>query len=287
MRLESKHFPKVKKVNIVYNNPEGVMDFDVSRMYSLNVPSAKSSPCTKAGDVVWICSETVEAFGRDFGKRISKHKDGELLLYILDSFDSLATEAEIKRFEKAQEKGEEQDGSYNLEKQKYISQFFRMLTSKLEGKDCLLFIISQTRSRIGVTFGKKKYRAGGDALDFYTHQVCWLAEIKKLTSSPLGEKRVYGVRVRGKFERNKTAKPFREAEFTILYDYGVDDLGSMLDWLHGPEAKKCEWDGQKYSKARLIAHIEDNNLEGTLRAKVVEKWNAIEDRLKPDRKGKY
>jgi RecA/RadA recombinase len=282
---ESAYFPKVKNVRIVYNNVEGVMDFDTSKMYGFS-----------GDEIEWRRSTSLEGFGASFGKEARQVKDGTMLLYILDSFDSLSPIAEIERFEKAQKKmkdgdddvGAELDGSYNLEKQKYISQFFRAeIVNKMVGKDITLFIISQVRSKIGITFGKKVYRTGGKALDFYTHQVCWLYEREKLKKAVFGEEVVYGIRVRGKFERNKVSKPYREAEFIVLFDYGIDDIGSMINYYWGPKKETLNFQGKDYSRPRLVSYIEDCGLEDDLRMMVEEKWQKVEEAAAPDRKAKF
>ena len=243
MGRKTKNFPEIKKVDICYLNGEQVMDFKVNEMYDEGSQEGKGLNET----IEWITDiDTVEGFGRDLKKRLDKMKSGHFMLYVVDSFDSLVSEEEKKRFEEAAKKNKKEEGSYNLEKQKYTSMFFRNIVSRMQGKDCLLFIISQTRVRIGVTFGKKKYRTGGDALNFYTHQVCWLAEIERLSRTVQGEKVTYGIRVRGKFERNKTAKPYREGEFIILFDYGIDDVGSMVRWLWGSVSKEVEWLGKTF-----------------------------------------
>jgi len=270
-----------------YDNGEEVMDFNIRGMFGLPESIFLDRP-----------SVTIEDFGRNLKSAISEAK-GNPLIYVLDSLDSISSEDEIARFmanmdkkakkTKATDDDEEdkKKGSYNLERQIYLSQFFRIYVVNNMKDNVTLIIISQVRTNIGVMFGEKLYRTGGKALDFYTHQVCWLREKEKMTRQHLGHKRVYGIRVAARIKRNKVAKPFREADFTILFDYGVDDLGSMLDFLYGPKAKEMEWEGETYTRATLITMIEDNDLEDRLREKVEEKWYAIEEAFKPDRKSKF
>jgi hypothetical protein len=73
----------------------------------------------------------------------------------------------------------------------------------------------------------------------------------------------------------------------ILFDYGIDDIGSSIAYLWGPEVKTIDWNGEKFSRADLIDHIEKNNLQDELAEKVTTWWNEIEDNLKPDRISKY
>lgn len=272
-KIVSKIFPRIKKVIIVYNNCEGVMDFPLEKMYGQKFCDA----------VTWICSPNIEQMGRDYYRRVGNLKKGEFLLYIVDSWDALKSWKDIARFEEAVEKDEEEKGSYNLEKQKFSSAFFASLAGKLERNkiDSTLVIVSQVRTKIGVTFGKKQYRAGGKALDFYTHQVAWIREVQKLRKSKKKEKRVYGIVSAVKIERSKVAKPFRESEFTILYDYGLDDLNSMIDYLWGK--KKIKFDGESFkTRKQFIKYIEENNLEEELKEAVEEKWENVEAAFEKD-----
>jgi len=283
---ECYNFPKVENVSIVYNNVEGVMDFPVSDMYG--------SEFNKG--VEWIRTGTVQDFGRDFFKRVKKLKTGDFLLYIVDSWDALDSEDEYESFLKSIEDDKPQEGSYDLGKQRYGSKrFFKTLCSEIEGdngqvkRDCTLGIISQVRKKIGVTFGKKEYRTGGDALNFYTHQVCWLAEAGKISRTRLKVPVVTGINVKARFERNKTAKPFRAADFPIMFDYGIDDIMSMICFLHGPASKELKnFMGENFKTYTSAASFVDSEgLKDKLIDMVDEKWKKIEDGVKLDRKRRF
>ena len=272
-KVKSKIFDPVTKVIIVYNNCEGVMDFPLEKMYGKEFVDS----------VEWICIKEIEAMGRDYITRMRALKKGEFLLYIIDSWDALYSSADKKRFDESVAKGEDESGSYNLEKQKYAGKFFSNVCDDMESnkKDATLFIVSQVRQKIGITFGKKTYRAGGKALDFYTHQVAWIREDEKLTKSKRGHKRVYGIRSEIKVERSKVAKPFRESKFTILYDYGIDDLNSMADFLYGKGSIK--FNNQKFARREtFIKYIEDNDLEPKIIAKTTREWFEIEKAFEED-----
>jgi recombination protein RecA len=271
-KIKSQIYSKIKKIQIVYLNAEGVMDFPLDKMYGKDFKKA----------IEWKSNQSIEAMGRDYINRINNLRKGEFLLYIIDSWDALKSTVDNTRFSKSVKEGKEIEGSFNLEKQKYASSFFSYVCSLTENnkklekqKDATLFIVSQVRTKIGVTFGKKTYRAGGKSLDFYTHQVAWVREIAKLRKTKQGENRVYGIKSAIKIERSKVAKPFREAEFTILYDYGLDDLSSMADYLWGK--KTIEFMGKEFAHKRLlIKYIERNNLQDEIIKQITEKWQNIE-----------
>jgi recombination protein RecA len=278
-KITSNIFAPVKKMSIVYNNVEGVMDFPVTQMYG--------KPFVQG--VEWIRTGAVEAFGRDYTRRVSALKPGEFLLYVLDSWDALTSEKGIARFEIAAKKDAPEDGSFGTEKAKYGSaSFFSNICDISESKDTTLIIISQIREKIDtMTFGDKYYRAGGKALDFYTHQCMWLAEAEKLKRTFRGEERVYGIRSKVRVKRNKVAKPFRDAETIFLFDYGIDNILSMINWYYGPKVDKLTFDGTEFDRAGLVKYIEDNKLEEDFSYMVEQEWQEIENAIKPERKQRF
>ena len=283
--ITSKIFPPVKKVIIKYDNGEEVMDFPIAEVFGQAFadavfPKEKEEPN----------SSNIEEFGRRFGRVCEKWKPGDCILYVLDSVDAVGSEEGEKRFDASLKSDKPEDGSYGSgpEKAKYLSQsFFSNIDSKMAGKDITLVLISQIREVFNIVYGKKYKRVGGKSFDFYTHQVCWLYEQEKLTRTIRGEKRAYGIRVLAKLERNKVAKPFREAMLYFVFDYGVDDISGNLAYLYGPKVEKLNWDGESFDRSDLINYIEANKLQEELAERVSEKWLAIEEELRPQRESRY
>lgn len=278
--VKARNFPTVKRLFIVYDNVEGVMDFDVESMYGKEFFDA----------IIWRRSRSAEEFGRRVARWIMKMKTGDSLIYIVDSLDSLVSSASKKRFLEAAESDVDEKGAYKgAEKAAYFSQsFFGNLCNLIEDekkkvkKDATILIISQVRKKIGITFGKSEYRTGGAGMDFYTHQVMWLSEAERLAKTIEGDKRVYGIRVRGKVDRSKVAKPYRETECQIIYDRGIDDIKGMIDYLFGKKQKsvRYKWDNQKFARLEsLVKYIEQNNQEERLKEMCQRKWESVEEKL--------
>lgn len=269
-RIKSNIYPDVKKIRIVYDNAEGVMDFDLDELF---MSEFKDS-------IEWHQSETVESWGRNVGRVLKEIKPGIFTLYIIDSLDALPSEAAMKRFEKAAKDDKPEESKQYAEKASYLSQsFFSNLVSRMKDKDFTLVIISQVRERIGITFGEKYYRTGGKALDFYSHLVGWLAIKQRLQKTVSGQKIQYGVKVRMRYKKNKVYKPYREAEFDLLYDYGVDCLGSVIDYMGVPSGMKR--DDYVYECQM------DDDIKRELVRKAQKKWDRIEEEVKPKRVPKY
>lgn len=278
--LKSSIYPDVKKLDIIYNNSEGVMDFPIERMYGEDFVNA----------VQWTQISSVQKFGRDVQRRTSSLKEGHCLLYIQDSIESLLPDEAKERIDKSLKNDKSEENSYGTEKAKYFSSsFFNDLCERQKGKDSTLLFISQVRENLNAgMFGKKFYRTGGKALDFYTHQVMWLYQKEKLKKTHKSQERIYGIRGLAKIERNKTALPYREAEFSILFNYGIDNIQSCADYLFGPKDKEIEWNNQQMKKSELIdLAYENEDVKNELIIETEKLWQEIEEKINIHRPSKY
>ena len=258
---------------IIYLEAEAAFDEDYAEALGMPVKSVK-----------FIADEledfTVEAWYEHMVKLIEELKKSKTAcLYIVDSLDALSDRAEKDR---AIDKG-----SYGANKPKMIGQLFRRLVKEIEKTRIHLMIISQTRDNIGVTFGEQKTRTGGRAMDFYASQIIWLAQIKKLKKTIKKQERTYGVQVRARCKKNKIGLPFREAEFPILFGYGVDDITAMLAWLESSDVDMSVWEPYKEGRGSIADGIK--KLPKVERAPIIEKlklavrdlWEEIETRFLP------
>ncbi len=218
---------------------------------------------------------TVEQFDKDLTEWLEAQKEDGPYLYVLDSLDALSDDAEMGR--------EMGDATYGTGKAKALSEMFRRRISLLRDKRCLLMIISQIRDKIGVTFGETKTRSGGRALDFYASQIVWLHAAEKITQQVSGVKRVVGVDVIAKNKKNKLGLPFREATFEILFNFGIDDESSMIDWL---KANKGSIDPAVVAKELKTARVNQDReavraIAANLRTLTHARWHEIEAALTP------
>lgn len=197
-------------------------------------------------------------------------------LYIVDSLDGLSSRPELKRAQKPAE-----GGTYGLEKQKLLGEFFRTEIRRLKKYRICVIIISQVRERIGAMIKGEKYtRTGGKALDFYASIVVWLANLGKVYETIRGIKRPIAIRVKADCKKNKISMPFRQCEFEIRFGYGTDDEWASLDYL------------KSVNMLEPVLGLKDlpKNLTGIdkkeLRLKTIEAWHEVEKRFIPE-KGKY
>jgi recombination protein RecA len=225
---------------------------------------------------------TIEDFEKDLSTFLKQHQTGVPCLYVIDSLDALSDNSEMKR--------EFGSDTYGVAKAKLMSELFRRINSEIAHSNCTLMVVSQTRDKIGVVFGLKKTRSGGQALEFYASQIVWLRETGKIKRTVFGADRIVGIDIVANIRKNKMALPFREAPIVILFNYGTDDHIGMAEWLKSNKANPKLLPGidinalpiliskarQKQDYAYLKALSDD------LRQATETHWLKIEQALQPN-----
>lgn len=226
--------------------------------------------------------ETVEDLYNDMERWLAKHEHATEGLYIIDSLDALSDAAEME--------GEFNQASYGGTKPKAIGQLFRRLIQKLEDRGILFIVVSQIRDKLNaMPFGETKTRSGGKALDFYATHIVWLVQKGKIKRTIAKIERIVGVDVTCQVRKNKIGLPFRNADYSILFGYGIDDLQASVDWLikHNRAAMLAEVGMSQAGHAPLVRKIRDEGGEGAkaLRARlrniIRREWSIVETDFLP------
>ena len=190
---------------------------------------------------------------------------GGIDILVIDSVAALVPKAEIE--------GEMGDHHVGLQA-RLMSQALRKITGNVQKSGTLVIFINQIRHKIGVMFGSPETTAGGNALKFYSSV---RMDIRSIGTVKDGDEAV-GNETRVKVVKNKVSPPFKQAEFQILYNKGINRLGELID--KGSDLDIIEKAGAWYSyngekigqgKANSIDFLQENpKLLETIEKQVME-----------------
>lgn len=287
--------PRFKDYDLVYDDVEEAQEFNTEYLFGNRYVERVRKPLLDPDTGDYENSDTVEDFEAAVWDLIDA---GRPFIYILDSFDSLTSVAELEKTKKridAHKKGKKTAGDYGMEKPKFSSTFLRKVKKRLAKMNSLLIIVSQTRDDINPMTFTQKTRSGGRALEFYSTQIFWLAAAKKIKRTVKGNEEVIGLVSRAKTTKSRLTGRYRIADFHIFYDYGIDDIGSCLEWLtkrkfwpaSGQSITATDLGLPKMTRTKLIDYIEENGLEDALKEAVQKYWDELEEAMRLDRKKRF
>jgi len=283
---------------LIHDDTERRQDFDLKKMFPplvdrLVTPTGILYKDLKTVDIDKTgITHTIQELQ---ARILSKIKQGQKFIWVVDSLDAITTEEEIKKEQERAtnlEKGREnKTGTYSMEKAKAIHRILRTVNDGLSENGSMLLITQQLRQKINPSFGEKHwYTNGGEGPFYFSHARPFMK--KGSAIKELG--RIIGRETKVDMDKNSVTGKIRNISFDIYYDLGIDDVGSMVKflltekhWKSGAWIEAPEFDLRENGKDKLIRAIEENGFEKKLKRIVQNKWNEIEERLKLNRKSRY
>lgn len=234
---------------------------------------------------------TVESFYDDIDETLDA---GLPFIYVLDSESGLQSEGgltHIKKAKKARQSGKKGTGTFAGSVQKEHSQRLRTAVNRLEETGSILIVTGQTRKNMGLdSMFVPEVATGGEALFFWAHLRIWCRRGGKMTKEFNGRKRKVGDKVWITVDKSRITGKERKAKLLIPNDYGIDDTGSMVEFLLDEKKKDkiIKELGVKGKDVNTLAEaIEAAGKERQLKDLVKEVWDSIEEACVIRRKPRY
>lgn len=298
----------------IYDNAEDGALMDVEHFFGKKLAESIEPPAKDEHGPVY--SSTVEEF---YYHVDDAKKQGTPFIYVLDSIDTLSSTEELKKFQEHKKahkrkmgqddeepeigedgevkKAKDPKGDYGDGKAKKNSRNLRQVLCghpSMRRMGSILIIVSQTRDNLGFGF-EEKTSSGGRALKFLATAEMWSSVVGQVKKKIRKKDRPIGIIARLKIKKNRGTGQKYTMDIPILRSYGIDDLGSCIDFLlsegHWSKTKKGVIDAPEFEfsgkKDQLITLIEENEQERDLRVLVEKVWNEIEEASILKRKKRY
>lgn len=285
--------PQFDEYRFIFDDSEGGAMMNFEKFFGPKMV-ARLEPPAKHSDGSPRYSETIEDMYFFLQDAVDA---GRPFIYIEDSMDAISSRQEITKFvdtrKAARSKTQKKvAGDYGDGKAKTNSRHLRIINAGLRDTGSILITISQTRDTMDM-FNPKGH-SGGKALKFYSCAQIWSSCGGQIKKTVKGKERIIGTESVIRVRKNRTTGKDRKVRIPIYYDYGMDDIGSCIDYL----IDEGHWDGGDridtgddfggvLKRSELIKRIESEGLEKDLRSLVSDVWHEIERACAQNRKSRY
>lgn len=252
---------------IMFHDPEARLNKQFAQIFDLNTE-----------DINYTTPDTIPQVFQAINKwepQSTKKING----IITDSLAALSTDMEMEN---------DEGDKMGMRRAKEFSENLRK-TCRIITKNNLLMVCSnQIRQNLDAgPYGQKYSTPGGEAIGFYASLRLRFQKPEKIKIKQkiAGKEtfRVIGVEVQVEVFKSSIWKPYRTAPLYILFDYGIDDIRSNLQFLkdHTKTTQYCIG-GEPLSNSMedAIKLVEkDKTLIKQLREEVIDLWEEIEEKF--------
>lgn len=214
-------------------------------------------------------------------------KEDAVNVIVADSLAALSTEMEMENDE-----GDKMGGK----RAKDFSEQARKTCRILKQRHLLMVCSNQIRQNMNtMAFGEKYTTPGGEAVKFYASLRLQVKKPKEhiiytiVKKGKKEEKRAIGINIEVHVAKSSIDIPFRSANVSIIWNYGIDDIRQNLLYLKEYEGLSSYAIGDiKLSNGieQAIQKVEEDSLEKKLKKRVTLIWNEFEKKIQDKNKRK-
>ena len=215
-----------------YKDREYRFTFDsmASHGVTIDVENAHTEPA---------CPRTVEELSASLGRDLKENKGpGIICIDSLEAFSTEETEdrAEARESLFAKDKEVVLKGSYTAKMgaASLMSETLRVNLADAAKSGTLILALSQIRQNSDAgMYGPKFKKVGGESLNHWVSEELWLTPKHYIDNGDKEDQtqRTIGYVVELRSEKSTHDRPYRSCLLTVLFGYGVDDIGSNIDYI--------------------------------------------------------
>ena len=205
-------------------------------------------------ELIYSAPETLEDSFQVIEDTILAIRETDTDTPIVVVYDSIAVSPPKAEYEAESYDGNNMQGAIRA---KIAGACLRKINPVMRKYKVALVVINQIRHKVGVMYGSPETpAAGGKALDFYLDVN--LKCISNKTSDLIKDENKVVVGIQGKLRntKNKCSVPFKECDFELLFDEGINPYAGLIKHLEhdevikrtGPMYTICETGRKFYSK---------------------------------------
>ena len=207
--------------------------------------------------LIYAAPETLEDCFQVIEDTILAIRETDSETPIVVAYDSIAVSPSKAEYEAEGYEGNNMVGAVRA---KSTGACLRKINPLMRKHKVALIIINQIRNKVGVMFGNPETAAaGGKSLEYYLGVN--MKTISNKTSDLLKDdnKQVIGIKGKIRNTKNKVSIPFRECEFSLKYDEGLDPYYGLLGFFvaEGLVTQSGAWFTYKEQKFQRKAFYEE------------------------------
>jgi len=259
--------------SIMFHDPEARLNKQFAQMFDLDTSQIDYT----IPDTVTKVFSSVREWKPKTEKKINA--------VMADSLAALSTDMEMENKE---------GDKMGQRRAKEFSQELRRTCRILTQNNLLMVCSNQVRVNMDAgPYGQKYISPGGEAIGFYSSLRLRMSKPQKIKAKQKIEgkevTRVIGVETEVEVFKSSIWKPYHTASLTILFDYGIDDVRSNLQFIKDYTDSSTYTVGDEKLSVSLehsIKLIEKGNKVKQLREEVIDLWENIESKFESERKPK-